>query len=814
MVADHTRLKQVLLNLLSNAIKYNHERGSVTLSCKKRMDNVVRIMVSDTGMGISDHDRKYLFKPFTRLVGEQSDIEGSGIGLSITKQFVELMQGDIGMESELEKGSTFWVDLKIAMPVHGSEGADLTKFPNEMLADISTSDENVFTPKILVVEDNPTNRTVFKYQLEALGYNPEIVASPHEVLAKLKTQPYDLILTDIHMPDMDGYQLVSYIRGLEQDSAKRTPVIAVTANVLVGERKRCIDSGMDDYISKPVDIEVLGHALNYWLGQTAVESAMTHELRDAVSQMSHQVVDLNLAKLGALVGGDVNQQKAIINNYFGTLPGALEEIHSAFKASDAAQLSFWAHRFKSSALTVGAESLAQTCQKIEDFAKDQKLIVMGSLIGELDSLVQRTVKALKEAVVAFEKKDADQSSADAIEHNVDVALVLDDDPVVLHALVAALKEFGVSTVLSATSGSDALALMDKAKDEIDLVLCDLNMPVMDGVEYLRHLVARKYRGGLILLSGEDHRILNSARQLADAHSFHYVAALQKPIEKDQLASHLVKVPPKYVDVVYQAGDEVTAHDLQRAIENDEFVVYYQPKIDSVSKALVGVESLVRWHHPEKNFVMPDQFIPLAEENGMIDGLTDIVIEKVFSQLSRWRKEGLNIGVSINIAVGTIGRRIDFPERLMEFLERYQLGPQDIILELTEGGLMKDIATTLDALVRLRLKGVTLSIDDFGTGYSTFKQLQGIPFSELKIDKEFVMNAGADPSSRAILESSVLLGQKLGMNLVAEGVESKDDWMLLKKLGCQTVQGFYISRPMPGEQLISWLHQWRADSANQ
>ena len=264
-------------------------------------------------------------------------------------------------------------------------------------------------------------------------------------------------------------------------------------------------------------------------------------------------------------------------------------------------------------------------------------------------------------------------------------------------------------------------------------------------------------------------------------------------------------------VVYELdlGADTDQTALQHAIDEDQFLVYYQPKIDAFSRELVGVESLVRWQHPEKNFIMPDQFIPLAEENGLIDELTDLVLNKAFSQLKQWRQLGLGITVSINIAVGTIGRHIDFPERVLGFLEQHQLEPQDVILELTEGGLMKDIATTLDALVRLRLKGVTLSIDDFGTGYSTFRQLQGIPFAELKIDKEFVMNAVSDPASRAILESSVVLGQKLGMKLVAEGVETMDDWNLLKKLGCHMVQGYYVSRPLPSDELLAWFNDWQA-----
>ena len=812
VLADQTRLKQVVLNLLSNAVKYNRVQGKVAVSFGRHNDELARICVSDTGIGIASQDMKHLFKPFSRLVSEQSDIEGSGIGLSITKQFVELMQGDIGVESEAGKGSRFWVDLKIAEPVASSPGV---AEPGDARAGSSveaSARDKARQARILVIEDNPTNRIVFQHQLQALGYQPEIVSGPREVLAKLKTSPYDLILTDIHMPDMDGYELVHYIRALEQEGVRHTPVIAVTANALAGERDRCLKAGMEDYIPKPVDMEVLRHTLAHWLG---VAGLSKEAARASIPSQSTQqgAGSVNLARLAALVGGDIAQQRAIIENFFETLPQTLAEIHSAFSQEDITALHFWTHRFKSSAAAVGAETLAQMCQTLEDFSEAREWQGIVSLIGELDSEVQRVAKALKATLWEFERGQAVPENPPVSVENIDIALVVDDDPVILCALEAALRGLGVGEVLTAASGEKGLRLMDACQDQVAVVLCDLNMPEMDGVEYLRHLVARNYRGAIILLSGEDSRILSAARALADAHSFKFVAAISKPVEQARLAEILAAIEPQQQTVARRTRSEVSIQELRRAIEQDEFLVYYQPKIDAFNRELLGVESLVRWQHPQKHLVMPDQFIPLAEENGLIDELTDLVLDKAFAQLGRWRAAGMGINVSINIAVGTIGRRLDFPERVMERLEAYGLQPQDVILELTEGGLMKDIAATLDALVRLRLKGITLSIDDFGTGYSTFKQLQGIPFSELKIDREFVMNATRDAASRAILESSVMLGQKLGMKLVAEGVETEDDWALLRELGCDMIQGFYVSRPMPGKALEQWHAQWRTAAAD-
>ena len=800
VLADRTRLKQVFLNLLSNAVKYNRENGSVIVGCEQRDDGVLRIKVSDTGIGIMNKDLDYLFKPFTRLVTEKSEIEGSGIGLNISKQFVELMQGEIGVDSQPGQGSCFWVDLKIAgvtaQPV--VEPLNSISKPGSESADLSHS-------RILLVEDNPTNRTLFKHQFQALGFRPEIVSGPEEILSQLDEMPYELILTDIQMPGMGGYDLIRHIRELEKDSDRHVPVVAVTANVMAGERERCIEAGMDDYISKPVDINVLKKVVQHWLGCSNRSVELGYEAIAASAVGSN---DLNIARLAALVGGNVGQQREIVNNFFETLPGTLREIHAAWDMHDADKLVFWAHRFKSSSAAVGADGLAQMCQAIEDFSREDEWQVLDGFLGELESQVQRTVVGLRQVLKQLERRKSGKG-LQTLAHAIGRVLVVDDDPVILHALVASLSGLGVEHVFSAGSGNEALTVIENNREEMDVVFCDLNMPVMDGVEFLRYLVARDYQGAIVLLSGEDSRILSSARNLANAHSFRFVAAIEKPVTQVQLATVLEKVSNKKDVVSRPLNSEFSLNELRQAIDNDEFLVYFQPKVDTFNRNLIGVEALIRWQHPDKGFFMPDQFIPMAEEDGLIDELTDLVFEKTFAQLKQWRLQGLGFKVSVNIAAGTIGRHLNFPEQVMTHLDNYGLLPEDVILEITESGVIDDLATTLDTLVRLRLKGVTLSIDDFGTGYSTFKQLQGIPFTELKIDKEFVMNGVSDPSSLAIVESSILLGQKLGMTLVAEGVESKEDWELLRKLGCHILQGFFISRPVPADQLEKWLLQWQA-----
>jgi len=795
VLADYTRLKQVFLNLLSNAIKYNIQGGEVVMSCQQLDDNYVRFSVTDTGIGIHERDKSSVFNLFSRLHTDMVTVEGTGIGLNITQQFVEAMGGRIGFDSEFGKGSTFWIDLRLSDQCDIEPGALVREEPSVV------PDERKRVVRLLLAEDNPTNQVVFRRQIQILGYLVDIANDGIEALDMFKHGDYDLVLTDIHMPHMDGYAFAKALRKYEQQRGGYVPLIAATANAMQGERERCMAVGMDDYLSKPIDMEVLRESVERLLqlhGKPGVRVA------NHIPLVADQRPLVDLAALAKVLGSDSEAHAEVIDNFIANVSRNISDIHRACNGRSARDLAFSAHRFKSSARTIGAHLLADGCQAMEEAAKRQDWHEIMSLEGEIDSLVQRVVLYLKEhqaerKVLALQPPE--------LTARFEMVLVVDDDPFVLDVMEVMLREMGIEMVCKAPSGHEALRQMDDLLVPVDLVICDLNMPEMDGIEYLRHLAGRSYQGAVVLLSGEDSRILNSARELARAHSFKSVAAIKKPVHKDELVQLLNSLEPTR-RFARPAQAEVALAELKMAIAQDEFILYFQPKVAAQGGALVGTEALVRWQKPDGTFVMPDQFIPLAEREGLIDELTDLVLEKAMQQVATWRAQGFVTKVAVNIAVGTIERRLNFPEQVVAYLDKYQLEPTDVILEITESGVMGDIATTLDSLVRLRLKGFTLSIDDFGTGYSTFKQLQGIPFGELKVDRSFVSGADSDPASRAILESSVLLGQKLGMEIVAEGVETQEDWELIERLGCQTIQGYFVSRPLPGGELPAWYEEWR------
>lgn len=386
-------------------------------------------------------------------------------------------------------------------------------------------------------------------------------------------------------------------------------------------------------------------------------------------------------------------------------------------------------------------------------------------------------------------------------------LAVDDDTFMLELIGVALKGLGVDNVQCASTGASALAALDGSVDQIDLLICDLNMPGMDGVEFLRHLAGQEFTGDVALISGEDWRILKSVETLAGAHNLNIVGTYSKPITREKLADILEQVGENHQKRSRGPTEPITEDELRRGIHGDELLVYYQPKVSIATRELIGVEALVRWHHESRGLVFPDAFIHVAEQFDLIDDLTDAVFIKSMKQGGEWLAGGLDIKVSVNISVDSLNR-LDLPEFIVEKAAERGVDTSHIMLEVTESRLMEDIKKPLEILSRLRLKGIGLSIDDFGTGHSSMVQLKRIPFTELKIDRAFVNGATKDEDARAILEFNVDLAKKLGLSIVAEGVEEQEDWDLLASLNVDLVQGYYIAKPMPGDEIVLWYEAFR------
>jgi diguanylate cyclase (GGDEF)-like protein len=250
---------------------------------------------------------------------------------------------------------------------------------------------------------------------------------------------------------------------------------------------------------------------------------------------------------------------------------------------------------------------------------------------------------------------------------------------------------------------------------------------------------------------------------------------------------------------------VLAHELRRAIDESQLVVYYQPKLDVASSRVTGVEALVRWPHPQHGLIPPDDFVPIAENTGLIEGLTTVVLEKTLAQRRRWAASGVVLNVAVNVSARSLSDQ-RFPDQIARMLVRHRCPPDALTIEITESELMADPAGAARVLGALHDLGVRVSIDDLGTGFSSLSSLRALPLDEVKIDKSFVFGVTSSESDAAIVRSMTALGTSLGLGVVAEGVEDAETEAFLIACGVQTVQGFFYARPQPAEVFEAWLHE--------
>jgi diguanylate cyclase (GGDEF)-like protein len=252
-------------------------------------------------------------------------------------------------------------------------------------------------------------------------------------------------------------------------------------------------------------------------------------------------------------------------------------------------------------------------------------------------------------------------------------------------------------------------------------------------------------------------------------------------------------------------------DLRQAVAQGGLILHYQPKLDLRTGALCGVEALVRWPHPDRGLIPPDQFIVLAEQTGLIAPLTQWVLEAALQQWQRWQRTGHIVPVAVNLSMGNL-RDPRLVESVTTLLQQYEVPASQLRLELTESALMTDAAHSLAVLTRLAALGVGLSVDDFGTGYSSLAYLKRLPVDELKIDRAFVQHLAREEADAAIVGSTIGLGHSLGLRVVAEGVEDERSCELLRQWGCDVAQGYYLSRPIPAEALEQWMQTQQAIAA--
>lgn len=386
------------------------------------------------------------------------------------------------------------------------------------------------------------------------------------------------------------------------------------------------------------------------------------------------------------------------------------------------------------------------------------------------------------------------------------ALVVEDDEFQRKILVRQLQRNQLE-VLEASDGEEALAVIAEAEHGIHFVLCDLDMPKMDGMEFIRHLGDNSTQIPIALMSARESRVIHSVEMMCEAFMVPTLGAFKKPLSQKQIDAIALQARMQFDNVPAAAPSNdaaFTVEEVLEAVDRGEVVPFFQPKLCLIENKIVGTEALARWWHPEKGLVPPDKFIGILEQSGDIDRLTFSMLEQSCKSLAHWHQQGHRICLAINLSTVSLQNKA-LSERICEIVEAAGLPASAITLEVTESAAIANLGYALENLTRLRMRDFGISIDDFGTGFASMEQLRRIAFTELKIDRSFVATMHKEKESRAIVESSIEMANRLNLTTVAEGVETEEQKAMLSAANCHQGQGYLFSKPLPADEFEQLLH---------
>ena len=372
-------------------------------------------------------------------------------------------------------------------------------------------------------------------------------------------------------------------------------------------------------------------------------------------------------------------------------------------------------------------------------------------------------------------------------------LVIDDAPASSATIGRIARGCGYDTIIT-TDIDDCRSRIPSWNPTV--IVLDLNMPEMDGNQLMVWLADQGCQAHILIISGREQESLREAEANGRALGLNITGSLQKPLRVDKLRTVFREI--------YDAAGMLSIRDLSKALSNKEFRLVYQPQIDLSNEAIIGFEALARWEHPLRGDIPPTMFIPVLEANEIMNDFTSQVFDLALDDMNRWN-HGANFRVAMNVSAANF-RSPGLDEILLAKCINKGIDLKRITIEITESVAMTETAHVSACLQRLHEYGARVSIDDFGTGHSSLVTLHQLPFSELKIDQSFVADCVTNRQSGVLVPAMVELAHNMDMKVVAEGVESQEMMRALRGWGCDIAQGFFISQPIPSQDVIPWLQQ--------
>jgi diguanylate cyclase (GGDEF)-like protein len=702
---------------------------------------------------------------------------------------------------------------------------------------------SILTPRLaLIIDDDLVTRVALQDYLAEAGIEAIEAVDGLEGIEKFEERGPDIILLDVSMPGIDGFETCRRLRATE--TGGHVPILMMTGHDDVASVDRSYESGATDFVSKPMNFPLLIHRLRYLL--RAKETG--DQLR--VSEESLEKAQ-RIAKMGSweynLASGEFTYSKQVERLFDCdgvakplTLDALLraickderelvvDEFRRALRGKNAYDVDFNLQVPDGSSVRIHQET---------DFETDATGAIVKAF-GTFQDITESWEAERKIRKIAFFDNVTGLPNRTYFMQRISEMLALARRNESFMALMFVdLDQFKRVNDSWGHHAGDALLRQVSLRLQDSLRRCDTMTRAGDPRD---ETFARLGGDEFVLL-------LPQIRRAEDAGSVarRLLEEFKQPFHIEQSDIHVsasvgISIYPsdgtdentllKYADIaMYQVkeagrnGFRFYAPDMNtrtverlnletslwRALENDEFILHYQPKIDVKSGTVVGAESLVRWRHPTIGLVSPAEFIPVAEECGLIVPLGKWVLDESCRQAALWNeKNGCNIQISVNISAAQLQRE-DLIETIRVALHSAGLGPASLQIELTESTLMRDTEKNMEVLNGLRDMGVDVAIDDFGTGYSSLSYLKRLPINCLKIDRSFVHDMTIDERDAAIVRGTIALAHNLELNVVAEGVETADQNEMLREFGCDEVQGYLFSPALPATEFIQWVH-WFAE----
>jgi diguanylate cyclase (GGDEF)-like protein len=684
-----------------------------------------------------------------------------------------------------------------------------------------------------VADDDPVMRLLMLEMLNQVGLDMVEAEDGVKALACYQALQPDLVLLDVEMPGMDGFDVCREIRKL--DSHPGVPIIMVTGGDELEAVTHAYEVGATDFVSKPINWPILGHRVLYVL--RASDAIARLRIADAHNRAVLAAIPdtfFRMSKDGYYLdyepghdSGDAAGAPCVGRHLRDVLPGEiaerlLEQMQQALStqqvravdyelADGAASSPSSPQHFEARLVATGPDEVLGLVRDISERKRTEeqirRLAYCDSLTGipnrqafleTLEKELARSRKSSKKFAVLFMDLDSFKRINDTLGHNVGDHL--------LKAVSERLHETIRPSDLVSRTELNVNNLARLGGDEFTILIPDLER--VENALNVAHRVKEAMRRPFLIeaqeifvtasigisLYPEDGEDCNSLLKYADTAMYHAKncgknnAKLYSSSLTMQIMSH----------VKLEVG-------LRKALQNNELYLLYQPQIDVTSSRIVGVEALVRWRHPERGIISPTEFIPLAEETGLIVPIGEWVLRTACAQAVAWQQEGKPpIRMAVNLSAKQF-KDENLTQIVVSALHDTGLPPQLLELELTEGTLMDDARATMVTLEHLRGIGVYLSIDDFGTGYSSMNYLKRFDVRALKIDKSFISGLPQDSENAAITRAIIAMAHGLKMVVVAEGVETDEQLVLLEQYGCDMVQGYYLGHPAPQESITLMLN---------